>query len=352
MARGMMPQIVAAARARGWTAPEQGILEPGAGRRSGSPPSRRRSRRRRRLGAAEDCGHPVPPHPDGGRSSVRADRRGDAGAGSAPRFPSRRSADDRQPGFSNSYAYRPPRHPALPVLRRPLRAGHVDVSPRRSRTRSSTASSACHCCIFPVVDGIPVLHLQPNAISRARAHRGRSSGAGAARDGRSGHRMASAEDAARFEAAAASESSTYRDIVEALGPSFEGGYFLYRFSDPDLHRRQRRGARRGRHGAARQAAGGGHLRRIGTSHQLADGSVVGRRRCLPICISPRSGWRAGSPRPAASRCAATATRPMPFARGAFGYAMCSDAFQYIWTKRQLIGEMSRLVDGPRAGCAS
>ena len=31
--------------------------------------------------------------------------------------------------------------------------------------------------------------------------------------------------------------------------------------------------------------------------------------------------------------------PMPFARGAFRYAMCSDAFMYIWTKRQFVGEM-------------
>src|SRR5256714_1241689 len=36
--------------------------------------------------------------------------------------------------------------------------------------------------------------------------------------------------------------------------------------------------------------------------------------------------------------------PFPFARGAFGFAMCSDAFMYIWTKRQFVGEMSRLVD--------
>ena len=28
--------------------------------------------------------------------------------------------------------------------------------------------------------------------------------------------------------------------------------------------------------------------------------------------------------------------PMPFARGAFRYAMCSDAFMYIWTKRQFV----------------
>src|SRR5204862_5928725 len=40
------------------------------------------------------------------------------------------------------------------------------------------------------------------------------------------------EQAAKFEAVAASKTSTYRDVVESLGPNFEGGYFLYRFSDP------------------------------------------------------------------------------------------------------------------------
>jgi hypothetical protein len=37
--------------------------------------------------------------------------------------------------------------------------------------------------------------------------------------------------------------------------------------------------------------------------------------------------------------------PMPFARGAFRYAMCSDAFMYIWTKRQFVQDMLRLIDG-------
>src|SRR5262249_18529867 len=38
--------------------------------------------------------------------------------------------------------------------------------------------------------------------------------------------------------------------------------------------------------------------------------------------------------------------PMPFAKGAFDFAMCVDAFMYIWTKRQFVGEMARLVDRP------
>src|SRR5262249_6322495 len=36
--------------------------------------------------------------------------------------------------------------------------------------------------------------------------------------------------------------------------------------------------------------------------------------------------------------------PMPFARGAFTFAMCTDAFMYIWTKRQFVGELERLID--------
>jgi hypothetical protein len=36
--------------------------------------------------------------------------------------------------------------------------------------------------------------------------------------------------------------------------------------------------------------------------------------------------------------------PLPFARGAFRYAMCADAFMFLWTKRQAVLEMLRLID--------
>src|SRR5262249_38385778 len=38
------------------------------------------------------------------------------------------------------------------------------------------------------------------------------------------------------------------------------------------------------------------------------------------------------------------TSPIAVARGAFRYAMCSDAFMYIWTKRQFVQDMLRLID--------
>jgi hypothetical protein len=43
--------------------------------------------------------------------------------------------------------------------------------------------------------------------------------------------------------------------------------------------------------------------------------------------------------------------PLPFARSAFSYAMCADAFMFIWTKRQLVTEMLRLIDHEGPGAA-
>jgi len=41
--------------------------------------------------------------------------------------------------------------------------------------------------------------------------------------------------------------------------------------------------------------------------------------------------------------------PLPFAKGAFRFAMCVDAFMFIWTKRQMVGELTRLVEGDDEG---
>ena len=198
----------------------------------------------------------------------------------------------------------------------------------------------CHCCIFAVVDGIPVMHLQPSSTS-ARAH------VEAGRPELALRVMVGLEDAGgaeRFEAVTKSPMATYKDTVEALGPNFEGGYFLYRFSDPTYvvaHAVVRSIAGTVLHGARRAVdvcGGSGHLTRAlmdlsSPAPVLADlyfAKVwLGRRftapGCEPVCCDGNA--------------------PLPFARGAFGYAMCSDAFQYIWTKRQFIGELSRLVAG-------
>ena len=232
----------------------------------------------------------------------------------------------------------------LDILRCPFCGGRLELV--RSLYHRSLSDQihdgilGCHCCIFPVVDGIPVLHLQPAAVA-AREHieAGRPAMALRTMVGLDGEAQAE-----RFEAAAASEASTYRDIVEALGPNFEGRYFLYRFSDPTfvvasaVVHAVAATVLQGQRRAVDVCGGSGHLTRTLTGLSspppvLADLFFpkiwLGRRYtapgCEPVCCDGNA--------------------PLPFARGTFGYAMCSDAFQYIWTKRLFVGELSRLVDG-------
>ena len=236
----------------------------------------------------------------------------------------------------------------LDILRCPFCGGRLELVTslfhRSMDDQIHDGILGCHCCIFPVVDGIPVLHLQASAVT-AREHieAGRPSLALRAMVG-----LENEEDAERFEVAAAAESSTYRDIVLALGPNFEGGYFLYRFSDPtfivarEVVRAVAGTVLEGRRRAVDICGGSGHLTRSllelsSPPPVLADLFFpkiwLGRRftapGCEPVCCDGNS--------------------PMPFARGSFGYAMCSDAYQYIWTKRMFISELSRLVDGTEPG---
>ncbi len=232
----------------------------------------------------------------------------------------------------------------LDILRCPYCGGRLSLVEslfhRRSGDEIHDGILGCHCCIFPVVDGIPVLHLQPGAtmardqIQAERPELARRTMVG----------IENERDAEAFEAVASSATATYRDTVEAFGPNFEGGYFLYRFSDPTfivaqaVVRAVARTVLGGRRRAIDICGGSGHLTRSlmdlsSPPPVLADlyfAKVWLARRftapgCEPVCCDGNA--------------------PMPFARGAFGLAMCTDAFMYIWTKRQFVGEMTRLIDG-------
>jgi uncharacterized protein YbaR (Trm112 family) len=230
----------------------------------------------------------------------------------------------------------------LEILRCPYCGGRLELVEslfhRRSSDEIHDGILGCHCCIFPVVDGIPVLHLQPPATAaRDRIQAGEPELARRVMVG-----LEDAGEAEAFDAIASSATATYRETVEALGPNFEGGYFLYRFSDPTYVVAQAvvravagtvlRGARR----AIDICGGSGHLTRSlmdlsSPAPVLADlyyAKVWLARRftapgCEPVCCDGNA--------------------PFPFARGAFGFAMCTDAFMYIWTKRQFVGEMERLI---------
>jgi uncharacterized protein YbaR (Trm112 family) len=238
----------------------------------------------------------------------------------------------------------------LDILRCPFCGGRLSLVDslyhRQSGDEIHDGILGCHCCIFPVVDGIPVLHLQPAAnTARDQVQAGRADLARRTMFGLEDDRQAE-----EFQAVASSDTATYRDTVEALGPGFEGGYFLYRFSDPTYIVAQAvvRAVAATVLGGTRRAidicGGSGHVTRSlldlsSPPPVLADlyfAKVWLARRftapgCEPVCCDGNA--------------------PMPFARGAFGFAMCTDAFMYIWTKRQFVGEMERLIDDRRTGAA-
>ena len=234
----------------------------------------------------------------------------------------------------------------LDLLRCPYCGGRLSLVDslfhRRTTGEIQDGILGCHCCIFPLVDGIPVLHVLPAAtVARDHLQAGRPELARRAMFGLDDDGQAEA-----FDAVASSDSATYRDTVDALGPGFEGGYFLYRFSDPTYIVAQAVARAVGRTvlGGSRRAidicGGSGHVTRTlldlsDVPPVLADlyfAKVWLARRftapgCEPVCCDGNA--------------------PMPFARGAFSFAMCTDAFMYIWTKRQFVGEMERLVDNAR-----
>jgi uncharacterized protein YbaR (Trm112 family) len=202
----------------------------------------------------------------------------------------------------------------------------------------------CHCCAFPVVAGIPVLHLQP-AAGAALAH------LEAGRPDRALEAMFELDrepDAAeRFRALLDSPDATYRKVVEALGSTFEGGYFLYRFSDPTFVVAQ----------AVVTAVAGTVLADGGRAVDICGGSGHLTRTLAGLASPPpmladlyySKAWLARRfTAPGCEAVACDGNSPMPFARGAFRYAMCSDAFMYIWTKRQFVQDMLRITDAPGA----
>ena len=197
----------------------------------------------------------------------------------------------------------------------------------------------CQCCVFPVVDGIPIMHLQPAATAaRELVEQGRPDRARLTMFG-----LEDEAQAERFEALAASGDTSYKDIVEALGANFEGGYFLYRFADPTYIAGH----------AVVTAVAGAVLRDGGRAIDICGGSGHLTRALLKLS-SPAPVladlyfakiWLARRfTAPGCEAICCDGNSPMPFARGSFRFAMCSDAFMFIWTKRQFVLDMLRLID--------
>jgi uncharacterized protein YbaR (Trm112 family) len=231
----------------------------------------------------------------------------------------------------------------LDILRCPYCGGRLELVTtmfhRRDGDDIHDGILGCQCCIFAIVDGIPIMHLEGSSTA-ARAH------VEAGRPDLARRAMFNLDDeahAARFDEVASSQAATYRNVVDALGPTFEGGYFLYRFSDPtyivaDAVVRSVAGTVLTNGGRAIDICGGsGHLTR-----SLLDLSTPAP--VLADLYFSKIWLAARFTAPGCEGVCCDGNAPLPFARGAFRYAMCTDAFMYIWTKRQFIGEMTRLVD--------
>ena len=233
----------------------------------------------------------------------------------------------------------------LDILRCPFCGGRLELVTslfhRREGDEIRDGILGCHCCIFPVVDGIPIMHLTADAgTAREHLEGGRPEQARLVMFG-----LHDEAQAALFARTIAAPDATYRAVVEALGPAFEGGYFLYRFSDPTyvvaeaVVRAVAGTVLAGRGRAVDICGGSGHLTRVLTDLSPA-APVLADLYFAKLWLARRFTA------PGCEAVCCDGNAPMPFARGAFDYAMCSDAFQYIWTKRLFVGEMARLVDRP------
>jgi len=235
---------------------------------------------------------------------------------------------------------------SLDILRCPYCGGRLELVTslfhRRDGDEIHDGILGCQCCIFGIVDGIPVMHLgDDSTAARDHVQAGRPDLAR-----RTLFSLADAAQAARFDEIAASTTSTYRDVVDVLGPSFEGGYFLYRFSDPtyivaDAVVRAVAGTVLSGGGRAIDVCGGsGHLTRT-LSGLTSEPPVLADLYFSKIWLARRFTS------PGCEAVCCDGNSPLPFRRGAFRYAMCTDAFMFIWTKRQLVGELARLIDDGR-----
>ena len=226
----------------------------------------------------------------------------------------------------------------MPVLRRPARACLESVFHRRAGDEIHDGVLQCRCCWFPIVAGIPVMHLEaPVPAALAHIEGGRPELARRAMFNLDGER------AERFEEIVASDTATYADVVDALGPNYERGYFLYRFSDPSYVVAH----------ALIRAVAGVALRDGGRAIDICGGSGHLTRALMDLSSQPpvladlyfAKVWLGRQfTAPGCEGVCCHAEAPMPFRRGAFRYAMCADAFMFIWTKRRLVQEMLRLVD--------
>ncbi len=256
-------------------------------------------RRRARLGAAQARGASLPPDADRAGQSVSAHHRR-TGAPPARRRAVPPLAARRRLGLRDRTARRTGRradaHAARSTSCGARTAAAVSISSRRRSNETERRRDPARHPRLPVlrvsrsIDGIPVMHLQPNATTGARARR-----AGQPVEARRAMFGLEDDPAKRAERVDALIASPRRDVParsSRRSANIRGRLLSVPLRRSDLHRRPRGRARRGRHRAARRRTRDRHLRRLRPPDAIADGSVVAGAG------AGRSVFREGLARPA------------------------------------------------------
>jgi uncharacterized protein YbaR (Trm112 family) len=199
----------------------------------------------------------------------------------------------------------------------------------------------CECCAYPIVDGLPILRADDlgRSVLSALDHR----------DVDEALRLSLELDDESFRRWRALFSSAVdpplSDTLAVLAPPGEGAYFAYRFSDPTFLVSE--GLVRAlaplvaTAGARYIDLGGGigHLARV--LDEITHGSGGST---LLADYHPWKLWLARRHLvPRADAIVLDANAPLPLGPGATMMAVCSDAFHYVWSRRQLSSELRRIV---------
>jgi len=203
----------------------------------------------------------------------------------------------------------------------------------------------CECCAYPVLDGVPIL-IADDATRHAMhtLEAGRPEDALVAVLGGSG----SAAPPERLRGLVRGEVATYQEALSLLCGDAEGTWFLHHFSDPTyvaaeaLLRAiaQDRWPVRGR--TLDLCGGAGHLARVLDALSERDGggspdTVLADLHYWKLWLARRFTAREVAP------VCCDANHPLPFAEDAFSLVLLLDAFPYVWHKRLLADEMTRLA---------
>ncbi len=232
----------------------------------------------------------------------------------------------------------------LAILKCPFCGSSLELDQQTAHHREKNDISSgvlgCQCSAYPVVEGIPYIRagkLTDRAVEQVT-------------NGQlveAFYTLMGLENSQREQWQSLIERQkpmTFRDALQVLCPPAEGEYFLYRFSDPtflisvSLLRAVGPHLTRPRRWMIDLCGGTGHLTSKLLDITPAAGVILGDFYFWKIWLAKKFI----APRSHPVCC--NANDPLPFAANICSLILCSGAFEYIWSRRLLANEMTRVID--------